>query len=256
MSEPAESIVLVSGAMTDAGLQREVNEDAVYAGRRLFAVADGFGSLGLGGDVASATVIDVLKPLDEQSSAGDLIDELSSRIEAADHMLRSLCGGSSSAAGATLTAMLWSGWEFALAHIGDTRAYLLRDQVLFHITKDHTLAQLKVDMGELTDEEAAASKDRFLLVRCLPGRAEPAPDLSRREARSGDRYLLCTDGLLMLDAQSIHGILTTVEDPNAAATELVKRANAAGGMDNIGCVVVDVLQSALHPRAPRPKPAL
>lgn len=241
MSEPAGSIVLASGAATDAGLQREVNEDAVYAGSHLFAVADGFGSIGLGGDVAATTVIDALKPLDAQSPADDLTARLSDRVADANTTLRRLCDEHSSAAGAALTAMLWSGREFALAHIGDTRAYLLRDQVLFHITKDHTLARLKVELGEMTDEEAAASRDRSLLVRCLDGRTERLPDLSTRAGRIGDRYLLCTDGLLVMEARDLHDVLSTIEDPDAAAAELVVRANAAGGPDNLGCVVVDVL---------------
>jgi PPM family protein phosphatase len=151
-----------------------------------------------------------------------------------------LCDEHSSSAGASCTAMLWSGQQMALAHIGDTRAYLLRDQALFHVTKDHTVAQLKVDAGEMTYEQAATSKDRSRLVRCLDGRSERVPDLYKRETRLGDRYLLCTDGLLVVDVRVIYDVLSTIEDPNAATAELVARANAAGGPDNIGCVVVEV----------------
>jgi protein phosphatase len=154
--------------------------------------------------------------------------------------VRRLCDEHSSAAGTTLTAMLWSGRDAALAHIGNSRAYLLRDQVLYHITKDHTIAQLKVEAGEMSEEEAAESKDRFLLVGFLGDRLENVPELSVREGRIGDRYLLCTDGLLVGDARSIHHVLSTVEDPQRAAGRLVDEANAAGGPDNVACVVVDV----------------
>lgn len=230
-------ITLRSGARTATGGWHQTNEDALYAGRHLFAVADGAGTLGLGGEAASATVIDALKDVD--TPAEEPAAALPGRVAAANETLRMLCDEHSSGAFTTLTALLFSGPRLTVAHIGDSRAYLLRDQVLFQITEDHTVARLKVEAGELTEEEAASSRYGHLLVRVLDGRPERVPDLMARESRAGDRYLLCTDGFATVDARSIHHSLTTIEDPQAAATTLVDQA---GDADDVTCVVVDVLE--------------
>jgi protein phosphatase len=111
--------------------------------------------------------------------------------------------------------------------------------VLFHITEDHTVARLKVEAGEMTEAEAASSRYRHVLTRVLDGRPEHVPDVTARPARTGDRYLLCTSALATVDAQSIHHDLTTIEDPQAAATALVAQA---GDAHDVTCVVVDVLE--------------
>lgn len=233
-------VALRSGARSAGGHGRRTNEDTLYAGRHLFAVADGAGTMGLGGDAASALVVETLKVLDARAPAEEPEVALLSRVEAANEALRLLCDEHSSGAFTTLTAMLFSGPRLALAHIGDSRAYLLRDQVLYFITEDHTIARLKVEAGEMTEEEAAGSRYRHLMTRFLDGRPDQVPDLYVREARIGDRYLLCTDGLAGVDARSIHHELSTVEDPQTAAEALVDRAAAADGPDDITCVVVDV----------------
>ena len=119
--------------------------------------------------------------------------------------------------GTTLTAMLWSGSQLALVHIGDSRAYLLRDGELFQITHDHTLVQSLLDEGRITAEEAASHPQRSLLLRALDGGDDPAPDLQLREARAGDRYLLCSDGLhAVVPADAAPpGRCSTVADPDA-----------------------------------------
>lgn len=142
----------------------------------------------------------------------------------------------------TLTALLWSGSRLALVHIGDSRAYLLRDGELLQITHDHTYVQSLVDEGRLTADEAASHPQRSLLAQALTGTGGPQPDLSLYEAVAGDRYLLCSDGLsAVVPAGSLREVLTESDGPQQALDELVARAYAAGAPDNIACVVADVV---------------
>ena len=151
--------------------------------------------------------------------------------------------------GSTLTAMLWSGSRLALVHIGDTRAYLLRDGGLFQITHDHSVVQSLIDAGRLTPEEAVTHPQRSLLLRALSasgGGDAGTPDLSLHEAQAGDRYLLCSDGLTsVVPAAAIRDTLSAPESsPETAVRQLIDLANAAGGPDNIACVVADVTEAA------------
>jgi PPM family protein phosphatase len=258
-----------AAASSDIGRERERNQDAAYAGSRLLAVADGMGP---GGDVASETVINALRPLESSESTADLLNALSDAVSAATASLRSL--GSSdpefAGSGSTLTAMLLSGSQLALVHIGDTRAYLLRDGGLFQITHDHSVVQSLIDSGRLTPEEASSHPQRSLLLRGLsasvdadsgagsdsgPGSdsgsgsgsaAMGTPDLSLRDAHAGDRYLLCSDGLTAVVPVAV--IRETLLVPGSAPSDVVQRlislANDAGGPDNIACVVADVTSAA------------
>jgi len=267
MSQP---LTLRYAARTDAGLVRESNQDAVYAGVRLLAVADGFGRSGA---PASAAAIGALRHLDTEAlPAGNILNLLQDAVEEAGRAVTRVASASLAApapapaptstpapapgspapptgssalpeAGSTLTAMLWTGTHLALVHIGDSRAYLLRGGELFRITHDHTLVRSLVDEGRLTEEEAASHPDRALLLRALlPGGAPPAPDLRLHSAEPGDRYLLCSDGLsAIVAADDLHRALaSSPADPDGAARALVALANAAGGPDNIACVVADV----------------
>jgi PPM family protein phosphatase len=246
-----------AAASSDVGRERDRNQDAAYAGSRLLAVADGMGP---GGDVASETVINALRPLESLESSGDLLNALSDGVSAATATLRSL--GSSdpefASSGSTLTAMLLSGSQLALVHIGDTRAYLLRDGGLFQITHDHSVVQSLIDSGQLTPEEASSHPQRSLLLRGLsasgsasasasgdpdPDSAERGtPDLSLHDAHAGDRYMLCSDGLTAVVPVAV--IRQTLLAPGSAPADVVQRlislANDAGGPDNIACVVADV----------------
>jgi protein phosphatase len=148
--------------------------------------------------------------------------------------------------GTTLTAMLWTGSQLALVHIGDCRAYLLRDGGLFQITHDHTLVQSMVDEGRLTPEEAASHPQRSLLVRALGAGGRPeeheVPELRLHDARPGDRWLLCSDGLSgVVPAADLRRALIAATAPDQAVRTLVALANDAGGPDNVTCVVADVL---------------
>ncbi len=237
---------------TDVGLQREENEDAAYAGERLLAVADGMGGHA-GGEVASAAVIDALKPLDTQVPAGELLNALDHAVRQASRTLAEMAQADPelSGMGTTLTALLWSGSQLGLVHIGDSRAYLVRDGKVYQITNDHTMVQTLLDDGKITADEVASHPQRNLILRALTSEQRYEPDLQLREARPGDRYLLCSDGLYdVADAVSIATVLHTVTDPDQAAKDLVALAMAGGGPDNITCIVADVVPSQISAAVP------
>ncbi|MFI9275439.1 MerR family transcriptional regulator [Kitasatospora sp. NPDC052896] len=231
-------------ARSDIGRVRTRNEDSVHAGPRLLAVADGLGGRA-GGDRASAAAIGALRRLDHALPTGDLLNALEQAVAEADAELRGLVAAEPELAGlgTTLTALLWSGSQLALVHIGDSRAYLLRDGELFQITHDHTLVQSMVDDGRLTADEAATHPQRSLLLQALTGEKRVKPDLSLLTARAGDRYLLCSDGLsTVLPADRLHTALSAIADPEQAVQQLIELANRAGGPDNIACGVADVVE--------------
>ncbi len=236
-----ETLAIRYAARSDIGLVRATNQDAAYAGTRLLAVADGMGS---GGEAASAAVIDALKPLDTAVPAGDLLNALEEAVQQASTAVGGIAGAGPDreGTGTTVTAMLWSGSRLALVHIGDCRAYLLRDGELFQITHDHTVVQSLLDEGRISPEEAASHPQRSLLLRAIDGQAGVAADTSLHDARMGDRYLLCSDGLTTVVATAaIHGTLRAADDPDHAVQQLIAAANAAGGPDNVSCVVADIV---------------
>ena len=242
MDDAKAALTVRYGVRSDIGLEREGNEDAAYAGARLLAVADGLGGHAAG-EVASAAAIDALRPLDTDVPAGELLNALDHAVRRATGALRDMVEADPSLAGmgTTLTALLWSGSQLGLVHIGDSRAYLLRDGEVFQITHDHTLVQSLLDEGKLTAEEAASHPQQQLLLRALDG-GNSEPDLQLREARVGDRYLLCSDGLHNeAPAESIKRVLREVSDPDEAAASLIALAIDGGGHDNVTCIVADVV---------------
>ena len=231
---------------SDVGLLREGNEDAAYAGPRLLAVADGMGGHAAG-EVASAAAISALSRLDEDVPGTDLLDALADAVSDANHTLHNMVVADPSfeGMGTTLTAMLWSGGRVALCHIGDSRAYLLRDREFHQITHDHTLVQTLVDEGRISPDDVATHPQRSMLLRALDGRADVEPDLTLLEARPGDRYLLCSDGLSgVVSEETLHKTLATVANLDEVVLQLVELAIRGGGPDNITCIVADVVDSA------------
>jgi PPM family protein phosphatase len=245
MSKVSRPLGIRYAALSDTGLVRESNQDAAYAGSRLLAVADGFGSHGA---PASAAAIEALKPLDADAAAvpaGELLNILDEAIGQAGQAVREIADAAPSPGkvGTTLTAMLWTGSELALVHIGDSRAYLLRGGELFQITHDHTVVQSMLDEGRITLDEAMTHPQRALLLRALDGGAGAAPDIGMRDVQVDDRYLLCSDGLSgVLPTEELHRVVSTVADPEDAVRDLVAAANRSGGPDNVSCVVADVIE--------------
>lgn len=229
-------------AHSDRGRVRPQNQDTVYAGTRLLAVADGFGPAGA---PASGAAVEALRFLDtEELPAGNVLNLLEDAVRGVTEAVRDVADGGDDV-GTTLTALLWTGSRLALVHIGDSRAYLLRDGGLFRITDDHTVVQSMIDEGRLTAEEAVSHPQRSLLLKALTGGAPAVPDLRLHDARAGDRYLLCSDGLsTVVPEDRLRRLLTTVPAPDATVRALVAEANAAGGPDNVSCVVADVREAA------------
>ena len=238
---------------SDIGLHRQDNEDAVYGGPRLLAVADGMGGHAAG-EVASAAVIEALRPLDTQVPAGELLNALDHAVRRANSALSDIVKADPSlqGMGTTLTALLWSGSQLGLVHIGDSRAYLVRDGEMFQITQDHTLVQSLLDDGKITAEEVASHPQRFMLLRALDG-GNFEPDLQLREARPSDRYLLCSDGLhQVVAADALARVLLTVTDPDQAAADLIALAIDGGGPDNVAALSPTWSPWKNRPRSRRP----
>ncbi|WP_432251222.1 MerR family transcriptional regulator [Streptomyces sp. HNM1019] len=227
--------------LSDTGSVRESNDDAGYAGPRLLAVADGFG----GGRHAGEAAIEALKPLDAGVPGGELLNALEEAAHRARESVFALAASDPALrdVGTTLTAMVWSGSRLGLVHIGDSRAYLLREGELFQITHDHTVVQALIDEGRITSEEAASHPQRALLLRAMGGGSAFEPDFALRDARAEDRYLLCSDGLTgVVPTEEIRRVLASEDDPSRAVRGLVALANHAGGPDNVTCVVAHVTE--------------
>ncbi|GAB3353293.1 PP2C family protein-serine/threonine phosphatase [Modestobacter lapidis] len=236
------SLVLRYAARSDRGLIRGTNQDSVYAGPRLLAVADGMGGHAAG-DVASKVVIAALEHLDDDAPSGDLLQSLRQAVFDGSEHLREVIRESPQleGMGTTLTAVLFAGGRLGLCHVGDSRAYLLRDGVLGQITHDDTFVQTLIDDGRITAEEANSHPQRSLLLRALNGQ-DVEPDLSMRDARAGDRYLLCSDGLSGVVSHETMAQALQDPDPQACADRLIELALRSGGPDNITCIVADVVE--------------
>ena len=236
---------LRSAARSDVGLVRSGNEDSGYAGPGLLLVADGMGGHAAG-ELASATAVATLAaipaPVDETGALDGLteaVNAIGDRIAATIEAEPELTG-----MGTTLTGILWLGERLVVVHVGDSRAYVLRDGELEQITHDHTYVQTLIDAGRLTEEEAAVHPRRSLLMRALDGMNPVDPDLIVLQAHAGDRYLLCSDGLSgVVTAQEIAAHLR-IGDPTGCVTRLVDLALERGAPDNVTVVVADVVADA------------
>ena len=239
------TLALRYAVRSDIGLLREGNEDSAYAGPHLLAVADGMGGHAAG-EVASAVAITMLAVLDAEDPGPDLVGALADAIATAGLRLQELTVSDPAIEnmGTTLTALLWSQGYAALCHIGDSRAYLLRDGRFVRMTRDHTLVQSLVDEGAISEDDVALHPYRSLLLRALDGRTIAVPDLAPLETYPGDRYLLCSDGLSgAVSEQTLHQVVASVRDLDEATSRLVRLAVEAGGLDNITCIMADVIDA-------------
>ncbi|MCT1873742.1 PP2C family protein-serine/threonine phosphatase [Brevibacterium luteolum] len=245
MSSP-HPITLRSAARSHVGAVRKNNQDSGYAGPNFLLIADGMGGHA-GGDVASAITVARLADLDADDHEHDASEALRTAILDANERITNSVAEKPELAGmgTTVTALLRAGSKLALAHIGDSRGYLLRDGELDLVTHDHTFVQMLVDEGRITAEEAEQHPQRSVVMRVLGDvGAAPELDMSIREARLGDRWMLCSDGLTgFADIDEIKHTLATIEDPGACCDRLVEMALDGGGADNITVVIGDVVDA-------------
>lgn len=232
-----------SAVGSDIGLERSMNEDSAYASNRLVAVADGMGGCA-GGDIASSIVIDCLARMD-RSRDRILFADLRDAANKANHKFRSVVLRDPELAGlgTTLTAMSIEGKQITLAHIGDSRAYVVREGRLVQLTVDHTYVQLLIEEGRISVDEAATHPDRSALVRVLNGNKTARPDVSVHTVQPGDRFLLCSDGLSGVVHPAEIEQLLVLPSPQMVVRQLIERARQLGGPDNITCVVADAVDS-------------
>ncbi|NYI39991.1 PP2C family protein-serine/threonine phosphatase [Demequina lutea] len=238
-------LTLRFAARSDVGLVRADNQDSGFAGPHLIAVADGMGGAA-GGDIASSIAMGHLAALEGEGLGQDeSLDRLKEAIADAhaDIVERAHNDPELSGLGTTVTAILRSGSSLAMAHIGDSRGYLLRDGVLDQVTSDHTFVQHLVDTGRLSQADAENHPKRNLVLRVLGDIDADVPvDISVREARVDDRWMLCSDGLSgVVSRATMLTTLSEVEDPGDCADALVALALAAGAPDNVTCIIGDVV---------------
>ena len=228
---------------SDVGPVRADNEDTAFASPRMAAVADGVGGAAAG-EVASRAAINALVQLDRCRLDRPVADALRAAVADGNAAIGFIAGCRPQTAGmsTTLTAVALDGDRYAVANVGDSRTYLLRDGTLERLTRDDSLVQRLVDSGAVTEAQARHHPQRSLVLDALdgdPGR--PPPTVATVAARAGDRLLLCSDGLSdALDDDAIATLLATPER-TACAERLVAAALAAGARDNVSVVVADVL---------------
>ncbi|MBT2497794.1 protein phosphatase 2C domain-containing protein [Agromyces sp. ISL-38] len=236
--------VKASAAVSHVGRIRANNQDSGYAGRRLFLVADGMGGHA-GGDVASAIATRRIAEADaDYDGVTDAAAELRSALISANRQLAETVAEHSelTGMGTTVSAVLLQGDRVVIAHIGDSRIYLLRSGELSQISTDHTFVQRLVDAGRITAEEAMVHPRRSVLMRVL-GDVEASPEIDSMllDTRAGDRWMLCSDGLSgVVSFDDIHELMSAEAGAKQVADRLVKASLDGGAPDNVTVVVVDI----------------
>ena len=226
-------------ALTDIGRVRTHNEDSVLAQPPLFVVADGLGGHEAG-EVASSVAVETLR--DHAPRRPDA-KALARAVKAANReVIRSAREGfGKQGMGTTMTAAIVEGTRIAIAHVGDSRAYLLHEGSLLRVSEDHSMVADMIRRGQLTEAEARYHPNRSVITRALGTDPNMLADTYEIDASPGDRLLLCSDGLTsMLEAGMIAEILAEYRTPDTAAHMLVDSANDAGGHDNISVIVIDI----------------
>ncbi len=222
---------------TDTGRQRRDNEDSAFARAPVFVVADGMGGA-QAGEVASRIAIEAFeRGLPDDGSPEE---RLATRVRDANHQIyeRSRADRQRAGMGTTLTAAYVDDAHVAIAHVGDSRAYLFRDGTLQRLTQDHSLVDELVRRGKLTEEQAAEHPQRSIITRALGPEPDVEVDTWTYPARAGDVILLCSDGLTsMISEERVRAVLEAHENLDAAADALISEANEAGGRDNITVVL-------------------
>ncbi|MBB3049595.1 protein phosphatase [Prauserella isguenensis] len=244
------TLVLRYAARSDRGLVRSNNQDSVYAGPRLLALADGMGGHAAG-EVASKVVIASLAPLDDDEPGDDLVSQLRDATIQGNQAIAELVSNDPEldGMGTTLTAALFSGSKLGMVHVGDSRAYMLRGGQFSQITRDDSFVNELIEQGRITEEEAATHPQRSLLLKALTG-SEVEPSLTVREARAGDRYLFCSDGLSGMVSNETLAEAMQIPDPQECADRMIELALKGGGTDNVTVIIADVVDVDYGENAP------
>jgi serine/threonine protein phosphatase PrpC len=234
-------------AISDVGRVRKDNQDSGFAGPHVLAVCDGVGGAARG-DIASATAIGQLRRLDDGPAAGEDQSDLLGQVAGALHRAHDRIGDlvdenpALSGTSTTATVALFDGTTLAMGHVGDSRAYLLRDGQLRQLTQDHTFVQTLIDDGQITEEEARHHPHRNLILKAIDGIHDLEPDLFTVDVTPGDRLLFCSDGACgVLAPERLADILGS-GNADFAAVELVRASLAAGSTDNVTCLVADIAE--------------
>ncbi len=225
---------------SDVGNVREHNEDSLLVASPLFVVADGMGGHEAG-EVASRIAVETMRQRVPKKASPEAL--AASVIEANEAVLRGAADGTGRPGmGTTVTAALIYDDEVVIAQVGDSRAYLLHENVLQRITRDHSLVADLIEQGRLTEEEARFHPQRSVITRALGSDVNMQPDIYSLRVEKGDRLVLCSDGLSsMISDEAIESIMLENEYPQEACDELVDEALAAGGLDNVTVIVIDPL---------------
>ncbi|WP_246142763.1 PP2C family protein-serine/threonine phosphatase [Nocardioides rubriscoriae] len=246
-----EPLALHYSAISDVGRVRKDNQDSGYAGPWLLTVCDGVGGAARG-DIASSTAVSELRALDvDPATTGDvsgpgqtdLLDRVTHALHDAHEQIGRLVDADPTINGTSTTATvaLFDGRRVGIGHVGDSRAYLFRDNEISQLTTDHTFVQSLIDEGRITEAEARVHPHRNLILKALDGIHEAEPDLFMLELVAGDRLFLCSDGACgVLDDGRLADILS-MGTPDFAAVELVRASLEAGSSDNVTCIVADVV---------------
>lgn len=244
-------------ALTDTGRQRRANEDACFARSPLFVVADGMGGA-QAGEVASRLAVEAFEPGLDENSDNSAEAALSARIRLANERIHKLAQSDRArqGMGTTITAAVVGEHDVAVAHVGDSRAYRLRDGTFERLTDDHSLVEELRRQGKLTDQEAIDHPQRSIITRALGPEPSVEVDSATWPAQPGDVFLLCSDGLTsMVEDGQIAALLREASSMEQAARALVAAANEAGGRDNITVVVFRLEEVAAGAAAAAPPTA-
>jgi PPM family protein phosphatase len=240
-------VVVEEAHKTDTGRQRQANEDSYFARPPVFAVADGMGGA-QAGEVASRIAARAFEQgLDSEAPPESQLEGIAREANREIHELAQR-DSAHAGMGTTLTAAMVQGDDVSVGHVGDSRAYVLRDGELRRLTKDHSLVEELRRQGRLTDEEAEEHPQRSIITRALGPEPEVNVDTMSFPARSGDVFLLCSDGLTtMVSEPEILRILSEAKTLRGAVNRLVEAANAQGGRDNITAVAFRVAEEGTPP---------
>lgn len=244
-SAASQPLFLYSTTVSDVGTVRANNQDSSFAGEHLIAICDGMGGHA-GGDTASSIAIRSLAHIEQDDTGGD-VEVISRMMETSVMAAHDAIVGKAkrerklAGMGTTVTAVALVAGYWVVAHIGDSRAYLLRDGHLSRITCDHSYVQHLIDTGRITPAEAKNHPQRNVVMRVLGDfDIDPRPDISIRKAHPADRWLLCSDGLCgVLEDSTIKETMTALADQGECAQRLVQMALRAGSTDNVTAVIAD-----------------